>query len=267
MEKNASLIKKAINTIKSKGDVAIIPYICCWDPDLETTEAILWELAEVEPACIELGFPFSDPVADGPTIQKAIVRALEHQPTFEAYFEFILRLNQKGFPYPIVCMTYYNIIYRFGLEKTVEHALQSGLAGFIIPDLPIEEAQPWIKANQNSGLATIFLATPTSSEDRIQKIVKHTKGFLYYVSITGITGARDSLPEDLADRLKITKNLCGNNLPLAVGFGISKKEQIKLLYPYADAFIIGSAIVKIIEEKGKNSPKEIKTFLKNLKNL
>ena len=267
MKKNALAIKKAIDRLKAKGEVALIPYICCWDPDLETTEDILWELAEVEPVCVELGFPFSDPVADGPTIQKAIIRALDHQPTFEAYFEFIARLNQKGFPFPIVCMTYYNIIFRFGLEKTVDYALQSGLAGFIIPDLPIEEAKPWLKVNQGKGLATIFLATPTSSEERIKKIVKYTKGFLYYVSITGITGARDTLPEDLADRLKKARQICGENLPLAVGFGISKKEQIKLLYPFADAFIIGSAIVKIVEEKGKNSPKQIKAFLKSLKDL
>ena len=263
MKKGAKLIEKRIKDLKEKGDIPFIPYITCWDPDLETTSAILWEFAEIEPACIELGFPFSDPVADGPTIQKAVVRALKNKPDFSAFFEFIEKLNQNKYPIPIVCMTYYNIIYRFGLEKTVESALTSGLSGFIIADLPIEEANPWLKANKGKGLATIFLAAPTSPEERIKKIAKKSSGFLYYVSLTGITGARDKLPDDVVERLKMVKNQ--SLIPVAVGFGISKPEHVKMLSPYTDAIIIGSAIVKIVEDKGKKAPKEIKKFLKSLK--
>jgi tryptophan synthase alpha chain len=263
MKRGARLIEKLIREKKKKGEIPLIPYITCWDPDLETTEAILWELAEIEPACIELGFPFSDPVADGPTIQKAVVRALKNKPTFETFFEFIKILNQKGYSIPLVCMTYYNIVYRFGLENTVEKALDSGLSGFIIADLPIEEANPWLKANKGKGLATIFLAAPTSSEERIKKIAKISSGFLYYVSLTGVTGERDRLPEDVITRLELVKSL--SPVPVAVGFGVSKREHVEMLSPYADAIIIGSAIVKIVEEKEKSAPKEIKKFLKALK--
>lgn len=265
MKNRSDLIKKSIKKLKENEKIPLIPYICCWDPDLQTTEAILWELAEEDPACIELGFPFSDPVADGPTIQKAIVRALSHNPTFEEFFEFVEKLNSQKYPVPLVCMTYYNIIYRFGLEKTVEYALKSGLCGFIIPDLPIEEAQPWLKASKGKDLATIFLATPTSSNERIKKIVKKCRGFLYYVSVTGITGARENLPEDLVERLKEVKKICQDGLPLAVGFGISKKEHVRMLSPYVDALVIGSALVKIIEEKEKQAPKEVRKFLRSLR--
>lgn len=264
MKKKADLIKQSIKEIKERGKVPLIPYLCCWDPDLQTTETILWEIAEESPACIELGFPFSDPVADGPTIQKAILRALSHNPTLEEFFEFVERLNSKGFSIPLVCMTYYNIIYRFGLERTVEYALNSGLCGFIIPDLPIDEATPWLRANQGKGLATIFLATPTSSPERIKKIAKTSKGFLYYVSVTGITGVRETLPEDLVRRLKEVKTVCKEELPLAVGFGISKREQIGMLSPYVDAIVVGSALVKIVEDRGKKAPKEVRKFLKSL---
>lgn len=264
MRKRSDLIKQSIKKIREKGKVPLIPYICCWDPDLQTTEAILWEIAEESPACIELGFPFSDPVADGPTIQKAIIRALSHNPTFEEFFEFVEKLNSKGYPVPLVCMTYYNIIYRFGLERTVDYALKSELCGFIIPDLPIEEATPWLRANQGKGLATIFLATPTSSPERIKKIARNSKGFLYYVSVTGITGVRETLPEDLVKRLKEVKTVFQEDLPLAVGFGISKREQVRLLFPYVDAIVVGSALVKIVEDKGKEAPKEVKKLLKNL---
>lgn len=262
--KKAKLLEKRILSFKKRGEVALIPYLTCWHPDLKTTEAILWEMLEVNPVCIELGFPFSDPIADGPTIQKAIVRALAHQPTLEAFFEFVERLISKGFPVPLLCMTYYNIIYHFGLEKTVSYALNSGLSGFIIPDLPIEEAGPWLKANNKKGLATIFLVAPTSSEERVKKIAKKSTGFLYYVSLTGITGARDKLPEDLIYRLAKIKNL--SPVPVAVGFGISKSEHIKLLNPYADALVVGSAIVNIIEREAQKAPQAVKNFLKSLKN-
>ncbi len=264
-EKGAKLVERKIKKTKEKVGTSLVPYITCWDPDLETTGAILWEMAEEEPACIELGFPFSDPVADGPTIQKAVVRALKNKPSLEEFFEFVNDLNSKGYPVPLLCMTYYNIIYRYGLERAVEDAVSSGLAGFIIPDLPVEEAKPWLKANKGKGLATVFLSAPTSSEERIKKIARASKGFLYYVSLTGITGARDKLPEDVVERLKLVKSL--SRVPVAIGFGISKPEHVRLLNPHADALVVGSAIVKIVEEKGKNSPKDVRNFLKYLKNF
>ncbi len=258
----ALLLERRIKHLKTSRQVPLIPYITCWDPDLETTEKILWEIAEENPACIELGFPFSDPVADGPTIQKAVVRALRHKPTLEEFFEFVSSLKKKGFSVPLLCMTYYNILYRYGLERVVRNSIESGLAGFIIPDLPVEESKPWLSATRASGLATVFLATPTSSEERIKKISRISRGFLYYVSVTGITGVRDKLPEDLTQRLNLVRRL--SRIPVAVGFGISSPEHIKLLLPYADALVVGSALVKIVEKEGRDSPKKVKAFIKRL---
>ena len=260
----AKYIEKRIRTFTSSNKVALIPYITAFDPDKEATLEFLKYLAEAEPACIELGFPFSDPVADGPTIQKAVVRALKNHPTFEDYLELVNRFK-KIFPeIPIVCMTYYNILYRYGLERAVSKALAFGLDGFIIPDLPLEEASPWLKANKGKGLATIFLVAPTSDETRIKKAASLSKGFLYYVSLTGITGVRDKLPEDLTNRLERVRSLI--SIPLAVGFGISKPEHVKMLSPYADAIVVGSALVSIIEKEGKKAGPFLKNFLLTLKN-
>lgn len=260
----AKLIEKRIKSFNKRGKIALIPYITAFDPDKSATFEFLKYIAEAEPACIELGFPFSDPVADGPTIQKAVVRALKNNPSFEEYLELVSQFK-KSFPdIPIVCMTYYNIIYRYGLERTISEAFTSGLDGFIIPDLPMEEAGPWLRINKGRGLGTIFLAAPTSGLERIKKMARLSKGFLYYVSLTGITGARDKLPEDLTLRLKNIRSLI--KIPLAVGFGISRQEHVKMLSPYADALIVGSALVSIIEKEGKKAGPALKEFLLTLKN-
>ncbi len=260
----AQFIQERIKKLNSQGKISLIPYITGFDPEKKTTLEFLRYLAETEPACIELGFPFSDPVADGPIIQKAMVRALKNKPTVEEYFELVSEFKREFPEIPLICMTYYNIIYRFSLERIVEEALKAKLDGFIIPDLPIEEARDWVKVNQGKGLATIFLAAPTSSLERIKKISRFSKGFLYYVSLTGITGVRDRLPEDLVLRLTQIKSLI--NIPLAVGFGISKVDHIRLLKPYAEALVIGSALVRIIEKEGALAGPFLKDFLLSLKN-
>ncbi len=258
-------IEEKIFEKKREKGIGIIPYICAWDPDLSTTEKILWEFAELDLPCVELGFPFSDPVADGPTIQKAIVRALHNNPTFEAYLEFVENLNERGYPLPILCMTYYNILFKYGLKRVIEDSVKARLSGFIIPDLPLEESDAWIneikKIPFSQRPATVFLVTPVTPISRVKRIAARSSGFLYYVSVAGITGARDKLPPDIVQNLKKIKSSI--NLPLGVGFGISKKEHIELLSPYADAVIIGSAIVKLIE-KEKAPWKPIRTFLKSL---
>ncbi len=258
------LIEKAFNNFKRENKIALIPYITAFDPNKEATLDFLKNLASAEPLCIELGFPFSDPVADGPTIQKAMVRALKNRPTFEDYLEIVSKFKEHFPDTPIVCMTYYNILYRYGLEKCVESAVEAKLDGFIVPDLPMEEATPWIKITKKTPLATIFLAAPTSSDERIKRLAKLTQGFLYYISLTGITGARDKLPAELKDRLISLKSL--TKKPIAVGFGISKPEHINLLKSYADAFVVGSALVNIIEKKKNRAGKELYQFLKALKN-
>jgi len=263
MLKGKDRIKKAILAQKSKGEVPLIPYITAFDPDKETTKRILFEMAEVEPCCVELGFPFSDPVADGPTIQKAMVRALKNAPSLDEYFELVAEVRSQGFQIPILLMTYYNILYRYGLKRVVEKALSSGVDGFIVPDLPLEEIAPFKKELKGSSLALVLLCAPTTPEERIKRISKATSGFLYYVSLTGITGARDRLPEDIRQRLTLVKKL--SSQPVAVGFGISKPEHVQLLSPYADALVVGSALVRLIEEDAKSSPRAIKNFLRTLK--
>ncbi len=265
MLKGKDKIKKAILSQKAKGEVPLIPYITAFDPDVETTKRILLEMAEVEPCCVELGFPFSDPVADGPTIQKAMVRALKNAPTLDEYFQLIAEVKSQGFPSPILLMTYYNILYRYGLKRVVEGALTSGVDGFIVPDLPLEEIAPLKRELKGSGLALILLCAPTTPEDRIKRIAKATSGFLYYVSLTGITGVRERLPEDIGQRLTLVKKLSPQ--PVAVGFGISKPDHVRLLSPYADALVVGSALVRLVEEDPKSAPQAIKNLLRTLKNF
>ncbi|MDM7202848.1 MAG: tryptophan synthase subunit alpha [Thermodesulfobacteriaceae bacterium] len=258
------LIKKRFKLFKKENKIAIIPYITAFDPHKRSTIEFLKYIAEAEPLCIELGFPFSDPVADGPIIQKAMVRALKNSPTLEEYFELISYFKSLYPQIPLLCMTYYNIIYRYGLINCVNAAISAKLDGFIIPDLPLEEAKPWLNCTKKTSLATVFLAAPTSSESRIKKLSKLTRGFLYYVSLTGVTGIREILPSDLKERLIFLKSLVKK--PIAVGFGISKPEQVKALSPFVDALVVGSALVKIIEDKKEKAGKDLLNFLNTLKN-
>lgn len=258
----AKHIENRIKTLKAENQVALIPYITAFDPSRRATLEFLKHIADTNPAVIELGFPFSDPIADGPTIQKAMVRALANNPSFEDYLELVATFKEEFPDTPIVCMTYYNIIYRFGLERAVKFSIDAFLDGFIIPDLPPEEASDWLKVTRNSGLATIFLGAPTSSLDRIKTLSRLSRGFFYYVSLTGITGMRDTLPEDLVSRLKEISQAV--NIPLAVGFGISKREHVSLLRPYVDAVVVGSALVNIIEREGEKAGSTLRDFIDKL---
>jgi len=258
----AQKVRKAIETANQEGRAALIPYICAWDPDIETTRGLLWALAEAGASVVELGFPFSDPLADGPTIQAATQRALRHQPSLEAYLEFVASLYDEGYPLPIVIMGYYNPFYRYGLKRWLKEAQAAGLCGAIIPDLPLEEARSWLRESKRRGLASIMLAAPTTPPERLRKIAEASTGFLYYVSVAGITGARDRLPEDLVLRLDLAREV--SPVPVAVGFGIAKPEQVRMLAPHAEAIVVGSALVKIVEKEGRKSPQTLKNFLQNL---
>ncbi len=260
--KGAERVQKAIEEANLREQAALIPYICAWDPDLETTKALLWALAEAGASVVELGFPFSDPLADGPTIQAATQRALQHNPTLEAYLEFLERLYAEGYPLPIVAMGYYNPFFRYGLKRFAKEARQAGLAGTIIPDLPLEEAGPWRREARKQGLAHILLAAPTTPRERLVRLAEASSGFFYYVSVTGITGVRNRLPEDLVLRLDLVREV--SPVPVAVGFGIAHPEQVRLLAPHTQAIVVGSALVKIVEEKGRKSPSRVRQFLEEL---
>ncbi len=256
-------IDATFKRLKKRGEKALIPFITAGDPDLATTKALALEMAEKGADLLELGIPFSDPLADGPTIQAASCRALKVGTHLQEVLKLAGELRQET-EIPLILMGYYNPILQYGLEHTAQEARRLGVDGFIIPDLPLEEAGPWRKAAVAAGLATIFLAAPTSGAARITKAGRLTRGFLYYVSVTGITGARQALPADLVAALKEVRSLV--KCPLAVGFGISTPDQVKGLAPYVDGVVVGSAIVqRVAILQGPELIKEVGEFIASLK--
>ncbi len=242
-----------------KGDrAALIPFITCGDPDLATTEKLIHTISEAGADLIEIGLPFSDPLADGPTIQAASQRALLHGVNAKDLFALVKRVR-RSVSIPLVVMGYYNPVLQYGLQRFAKEASEAGVDGTIIPDLPLEEVRPWEVEAGRAGLANIMLIAPNTPPDRIEKISRASKGFVYYVSVTGITGARTQLPLELSRGLKLVKSL--TNKPVAVGFGISRPEQVSSLAGVADGIIVGSAIIKVIEKhleerEGKFLPRE-----------
>jgi tryptophan synthase alpha chain len=256
-------IDQVFKRLKAKGEKALIPFITAGDPDLATTKALALEIAAKGADLLELGIPFSDPLADGPTIQAASNRAVQAGIHFQEVLKLAGEIRQET-NIPLILMGYYNPIWQYGLERAASEAVALGVDGFIIPDLPPEEAGPWRVAATKAGVANIFLAAPTSGAERIKHMGRLTKGFLYYVSVTGITGARTELPADLVTALKEVRRLV--KCPLAVGFGISTPEQVKWLAPYVDGIVVGSAIVqRVAKLKGKELIKEVGDFIAALK--
>jgi tryptophan synthase alpha chain len=256
-------IDETFRRLTKRGEKALIPFITAGDPDLATTKALALEMAKRGADLIELGIPFSDPLADGPTIQAASNRALKVGTHLQEVLELAGQLRQET-EIPLVLMGYYNPILQYGLERTAQEAKRLGVDGFIIPDLPLEEAGPWRQAALAAGLAPIYLAAPTSGAARIKKAGHLTRGFLYYVSVTGITGARQALPADLVASLQEVRSLV--KCPLAVGFGISTPEQVQGLAPYVDGVVVGSAIVlRVARLRGPELIKEVGDFIASLK--
>jgi tryptophan synthase alpha chain len=256
-------INAMFKRLAAKGEKALIPYVTAGDPSLEITRGLVLEMARRGADLIELGIPFSDPLADGPTIQAACQRALKQEVNLQKIIELVSSLRQET-DVPLVLMGYYNPILSYGLDRLARDAAQAGVNGFIIPDLPGEEARDWHRAACDAGVAPIFLAAPTSGPERIRKIGALTRGFLYYVSVTGITGARTGLPEDLKTALTQVRTLV--KCPMAVGFGISTPAQVADLAPLVDGIVVGSAIVqKIACRQDSQVIKEIGDFVAELK--
>ncbi|MFC1478046.1 tryptophan synthase subunit alpha [Candidatus Margulisiibacteriota bacterium] len=228
----------------------LIPYITAGDPDLASTEKLILGLEKNGADIIELGIPFSDSLADGPTIVSSHMRALDQGTSLKKVFAMVKNIRKKT-QIPLVFMLSYNLIYKFGITEFIRQAELCGVSGYIIPDLPPEETPKELKP--------IYLVTPTTTKQRIKTIVKQSSHFVYLVSTTGVTGARESLPASLKALIKEVKK--ASPLPVAVGFGISSAKQAKSVAELADGVIIGSALVKLIE---KSTPKAL-TFIKEVK--
>jgi tryptophan synthase alpha chain len=251
-------IDKKFSQLKASGSKAMITYIMAGDPSLDVTMEHILTLESCGSDIIELGVPFSDPIADGPTIQRAAERALRAGVTLRKMVAFVKDVRIRS-NIPIVFMTYYNPLFKYGEEAFVDDAAAAGVDGLIIPDLPVEEAANLIKLCRARGICTIFLAAPTSTDERLKKIVSASRGFIYYVSMTGITGAALSLDAQFNEHIgKLRK---AGDRPVAVGFGISTPEDANKMARVADGVIIGSAIVKKFHEDPGNAP----DFLKKLR--
>jgi tryptophan synthase alpha chain len=239
-----SRIDQTFRRLKEDGQKALIPFVVAGDPDLEVTQALVLEMAERGANIIELGVPFSDPLADGPTIQNGSKRALQNGTSLKEIFLLAKRL--KGIAPPLVLMTYFNPVFQCGLGTFAKECRKNRIEGVIIPDLPPEEAGPWILEAREMDLDTIFLIAPTSPPERIRKISKLCRGFIYYVSVTGVTGVRRGLPEGLEGSIRRIRE--ESEKPIAFGFGISGPQQVREISHFVDGIVVGSAIVKIIEE-------------------
>jgi tryptophan synthase alpha chain len=237
-------IELTFKKCRKEGRSVLIPYLVAGDPDLATTEALVREVDRNGADLIELGVPFSDPLADGATIQAASQRALEAGSAPEKVFKMAERLGDVSAP--LILMTYYNPVLQYGLRLFAESCKTSRIEGVIIPDLPPEEGAPWRKEACRMGIDTIFLAAPTSPEARLKRVAAASRGFIYYVSANGVTGTREELPRGLESGIKRIKTLMRK--PVAVGFGISNPDQVKSVVRFADGVIVGSAIVKIIQQ-------------------
>lgn len=245
-----SPISEVFQTAARESRMAFMPFVTAGDPDLATTAAVLRSLRDAGVDLIELGFPYSDPIADGPVIQASYTRALNGGITVDAIFKMMESLRKESLP-PVLAMVSFAIIFRHGTAVFVEHAARAGFSGLIIPDLPADEAQDVVRAAQQHKLDVVQLIAPTTTAERTKQILAASTGFLYCISVAGTTGVRQELPQELTEQLKSLR--AQSKLPLAVGFGISTPEQVSSLEGVADGVIVGSAIVRRMAESGSSS--------------
>ena len=244
-----------------KNGKAFIPFITCGDPDLETTGKIVREMEKAGADLIELGIPFSDPTAEGPVIQGANIRALAGGVTTDRIFAFVRELR-KDVSVPLVFMTYANVVFSYGTERFVKTCAEIGIDGLILPDVPFEEKDEFAPVCKEHGIDFISLIAPTSA-NRIATIAKEAEGFVYLVSSLGVTGMRSEIKTNLNE---ITAKLRENtDVPCAIGFGISTPKQAAEMAGCADGVIVGSAIVKLIAEHGKNAAEPVAEFVRAMK--
>jgi tryptophan synthase alpha chain len=231
--------------LRARGEGALIPFVVAGDPDLETTLRVMAALARAGADVLELGVPFSDPLADGPVNQAAYDRALRNGATLDGVFEAVRRFRRVS-DAPVVLMTYSNPVAQYGWAKFAGAAAAAGVDGVLATDLPPEEAEAWLPHARGAGLDTIFLLAPTSPDSRIARVAKLATGYVYCVSRLGVTGVRDQLPPDaqaLVERVRAKVKI-----PVVVGFGLSRPEQVRAVCQFADGAVVGSALVSVIAE-------------------
>lgn len=256
-----SRIAETFAALRRRGEKGLIPFLTAGDPDLRTSERICLAAARAGADVIEIGLPFSDPLADGPIIQAGNQRALKGGITTAGALELVARLRER-IPQPIVLLTYYNPVFRYGVERFLAAAAAAGVDGLIVPDLPFEESGDLRASAVARGIDPICLLAPTSTDARIAEQVAAARGFVYCVSLTGVTGVRERLSDRAADLVRRVRER--TDLPLAVGFGISTPEQAAAACRYADAAIVGSALVRIVGES-PDPERPVADFVASLK--
>ncbi|MGA7908061.1 MAG: tryptophan synthase subunit alpha [Candidatus Sulfotelmatobacter sp.] len=241
---------------------ALVAYVTCGDPDLATTREIVLAAIEAGAAVIELGVPFSDPVADGPVIQRASERALKHGTSLAQVLTLASEIRQHSQSAGLIIFSYWNPILRMGTEKFCKVARAAGVDGALVTDLPVEEADEYLHAMKANDLAPVFLAAPTSPDERLKQIAEASRGFVYAVSRTGVTGARRKLADDAKKLVRRLRRV--TRLPIAVGFGISNAQQFSEVGEFADAVVVGSAIVETIERNPGREAAAVGEFVRTL---
>ncbi len=250
---DSNRLDEALHRFAAEGKKGFLPYMTAGLPTLEATPAILDALAAAGVTAVEIGFPYSDPIADGPTIQASYTRALERGVRVREIFAAIAAFRQRS-QLPLLAMLSYSIVYRVGLDAFLRQAKEAGIDGLILPDLSLEEAPEVARAVRGAGLRMPMLVSPVTSAERRRRIAELSSGFVYYMSVTGITGERRELPPELVRNVRELREAAG--LPVIVGFGISTAEQVRLVCSEADGVIIGSALVRRImeaDDAGKNT--------------
>ena len=255
-------IGKRWKELQERGEKALIPFVMGGDPDLPKSAAIVLALAEAGADIIELGVPFSEPIADGLVIQRSGGRALRSGVTLTAILELVRQIRRQS-QVPLLLMGYLNPILHYGFERFAADAVASGADGALITDLSVEEAGPFVAEMRRAGLDTVFLAAPTSTDERLQRIAEFSTGFVYAVSRTGTTGAQETVSSALAPLLARLRAV--TSLPVAAGFGISRPEHLAELAPLADGVVVGSALVRTIEEHLDDPAPHAARFLRQLR--
>lgn len=256
-------IAHKFSDLRSRGAKAFIPFIMAGDPDLDTTVGLVLELERAGSHIVELGIPFSDPVADGPTIQRAGERALRHGYGFSDYLDAV-RAIRKESEIPLLLFSYFNPIFHYGVEALARDAHDAGVDGFLITDIIPEESSEYCACMEQQGLDCVFLAAPTSSDERVAKIADCSRGFVYVVSRTGVTGAQQELSDSIRPTVERVRN--HSSLPVAVGFGISRPEHVRSVWAIGDGAVVGSAIVGELEKipDCRKAPARIGEFCRSL---